>query len=123
MPAEPLHLPIVPHRKAGVECNGSIVAEQGGDLVTLKCIVCGATVGTIHAAILAALDQAIADSFVFHKFSEMDAPEVLTSISEECQRGDCAHCPGHFHRADHGDDTIFCVHSRHEVEREPDSIN
>jgi len=77
-------------------------------------------VGTINSAIFSALEQAIADQIVFHKFSELDAPEVLTSISEECQRGDCDHCPGHF---EIGLDTIFCVHFCHRIEQEPDSIN
>ena len=84
-------------------------------MVTLKCNQCGTVVGTINAAILAALEQAIADRIVIHKFNEADAPEVLTAISEECQSGDCEHCPGHFQRADVGDDTIFCVHDCHKV--------
>ena len=79
--------------------------------------------GNINAAILTALEQAIADSFVFHKFSEMDAPEILTAIAEECQRGECDRCPGHFHREDHGDETIFCVHECHEVQPEPKTAN
>jgi len=111
------------HRKAGVQCNGSVVPEQHGDQITLKCNQCGAEMGTINAAILLAWEQAITDSIIVHKFDEADAPEVLTSISEECQRGDCEHCPGRFHRADHGDDTIFCVHSCHEVEAETGPIN
>ena len=37
-------------------------------------------------AILAALEQATADRIVFYKFDEADAPEVLISISEQCQR-------------------------------------
>ena len=123
MPADVPHFPLVPHRTAGLDCNGSIVPEQDGESVTLKCNQCGAVVGTINAAVLSALEQAIADAFVFHKFSEMDAPEVLTAISEECQRGECDFCPGHFHRADHGDSTIFCVHSCHELQRETGPTN
>jgi hypothetical protein len=49
---------------------------------------CGAVVGTINAAILKALTRAISDGILVHKFDELDAPEVLTSISEECQRGE-----------------------------------
>lgn len=120
---ETLHLPVVPHRKAGVKCSGSIIPESDGEQITLRCNECGTVVGAINAAILAALELAIADRIVVHKFNEDDAPEVLTSISEECQRGDCEHCPGHFPRADVGDDTIFCVHACHKVEREPDLIN
>src|ERR1051326_6917256 len=74
---------------AGVDCPGSIIAEQIDETVALKCDCCRAVVGGMNAKILEALDQAITDRFVFHKFSEMDAPEVLTSISEECQRGEC----------------------------------
>jgi len=60
-------------------------------------------------------EQAIADQFVFHRFSEADAPEVLTSISAECQRGERNHCPGLFRRDDTGEESIFCVHSCHEI--------
>lgn len=123
VPADAPHFPVIPHRKAGANCNGSIVPEQDGENVTLKCNQCGVVVGTINAAILAALEQAIADAFVFHKFTEMDAPEVLTAISEECHRGECDHCPGHFQREDTGEATIFCIHECHEVEREPGPIN
>ena len=64
---------------------------------------------------LKALEQAIADQFVFRKSSEDDAPEVLTSISVACQRGECNHCPGVFRRDDVGEESVFCVHSCHEV--------
>jgi hypothetical protein len=121
--AEPSHLPAVPHRKAGVQCDGSVVAKQDGDQITLKCNVCRTTMGTIHAAIMAALEQAIADAFVFRKFSDMDVPEVLTSISEDCRRGECERSTGHFHLVEHGDETILCVHSCHQVETELGPIN
>ena len=115
VPTEQLHFPAVPHRKTGVKCNGSIVAEQKGEQVTLKCNECAAVVGTVNTEILKALRQAIADQFVIHKFNEADAPEVLTSISVECRRGECDHCPGMFRRDDTGEESIFCVHSCHEI--------
>jgi hypothetical protein len=65
VPAETPRLPVIPHWKAGVKCNGSIIPEQNGDQITLKCNECGSVVGTINAAILSALEQAIADAFVF----------------------------------------------------------
>ena len=114
-----LHLPVIPHSKAGVKCSGSIVADPDGAQVTLRCNECGAVVGTINAKILNAWEQAITDRIVIHKFDEADAPEVLTSISEECQRNECQQCPGTFHREDAGDETIFCVHFCHQVERGP----
>ena len=83
--------------------------------VTLKCNECGAGVGNIDAAILNALMQAISDGIMVHKFDELDAPGVLTSISEECQRGECEQCPGIFKREDAGDQAVFCVHSCHNV--------
>ena len=51
----------------------------------------------------------------FHRFDEDDAPEVLTSISPECQAEGCDHCPGIFHRAETGDEPIFCIHVCHKV--------
>jgi hypothetical protein len=124
VPTEELHFPVVPHRAAGADCDGSIVHEVEGHNVTLKCNVCGAVVGKVQVEILKALEQAIADSFVISKFDEMGATRVFTSISEECQRGECEKCPGHFHRPDAGDEPVFCIHACHEFgEREPDSIN
>jgi hypothetical protein len=79
-------------------------------------------VGTVHAEILKAWVQAIADFIVVQKFEEADVPEVLTSLSEECQRGECAQCAGVFHRPDTGDQPVFCVHSCHRVERDPRSV-
>jgi hypothetical protein len=110
VPTEHLRFPVVPHWKTGVKCNGSIVAEQTGEQVTLKCNECAAVVGTVHTEILKALEQAIADQFVFHKFSEADAPNF-----RECQRGECSHCPGVFRTDDMGEESIFCVHLCHEI--------
>ena len=115
VPNEPLHFPVVPHRSIGVDCVGCIVPELDGEQVTLKCNECGAGVGNIDAAILNALMQAISDGIMVHKFDELDAPGVLTSISEECQRGECEQCPGIFKREDAGDQAVFCVHSCHNV--------
>jgi hypothetical protein len=123
VPAEALHFPTVTHRSAGVDCGGCIVPEKEGEQVTLKCNECGAVVGTVNAAILEALTQAISDDIVVHKFDELDAPEVLTSISDECQREECGRCPGIFRREETGDQAVFCVHSCHQVERLQKSIN
>ena len=120
---EALRLPLIPHRTVGIQCDGSIVAAlYDEEQVTLQCNACGAVVGTVNAKFLEALEQAIADSIVIHKFEETDPPDALTSISEECQRGDCESCPGMFHRADTGDETVFCVHSCHRVEPDPGSV-
>ena len=115
MPAESIHVPIIPHWKAGVKCNGSIVAELDEEQVTLKCNRCDDIVGTINAEILKAWEQAITDRIVIQKVDETAAPELLTSISEECQRGECDRCPGTFHREDMGDETAFCVHPCHKI--------
>jgi len=124
VPTDLPHFPLVPHRSAGVDCNGSIVPEQNGDLVTLRCNLGGAVVGSINAEILKAMEQAISDQIVIHRLDEMDAPRVLTSISEECKCGECDRCPGHFHRPDAGDEPVFCVHECHKVgERGVSSIN
>jgi hypothetical protein len=80
VPAEPLHFSVVPHRTAGANCVRCIVPEPNGEEITLKCNECGAVVGTINAAILKALTRAISDGIMVHKFDELDAPEVLTSI-------------------------------------------
>jgi hypothetical protein len=109
------HFLPVPHRAAGVDCNGSIVPEQDGENVMLKCNACAAVVGTVNAKILESMQQAISDSIMVQKFDDMDAPEVLTSISDECQRDECDRCPGVFHRADMGDKPVFCVHECHKV--------
>jgi hypothetical protein len=61
VPHEPLRFPAVPHRAAGVDCAGTIVSEADGENVTLKCDTCGVVVGSMHANILAAMEQAIAD--------------------------------------------------------------
>jgi len=37
VPNELPRLPFIPHSKAGIECNGSIVSEEDGDNITLKC--------------------------------------------------------------------------------------
>jgi hypothetical protein len=93
------------------------VPEPDGEQVTVKCNECGAVVGTINASILKALTQAVSDGITLHKFDELDAPEVLTSISEECQRGGCERCPGIFQREDTGDQAVFCVHACQRSER------
>ena len=87
-------VPLVPHRKVGVSCIGSIIPEPEGEQIRLKCNVCGAVVGTVNAAILESWEQAIADQVVIHKFNEADEREALTGISEFCQRGECDQCPG-----------------------------
>jgi len=99
------------------------VSDLDGENLTLTCNVCGAVVGSIQVGILQAMEQAIADSFAIRKFDEMDATEVLTSISEECQRGLCEKCSGHFHLPEHGDEPILCVHDCHELKKEPESVN
>ena len=48
-----------------------------------------------------------------HRFPEGEEPEVLTSVSEECQSGRCEECPGVFHREEYGDQRIFCIHLCH----------
>ncbi len=123
MPAEELHFPTVTHRSAGVACVGCIVHEKDGEQATLKCNECRAVVGTVNASILEALTQAIADDIVIHKFDELDPPEVLTSISNECQREECERCPGIFQREETGVQAVFCVHSCHELERLQKSID
>jgi hypothetical protein len=54
-----------------------------------------------QAETLQAWEQAITDRILIHKFDETDAPEVLTSISEECSVA-CT-----FQRKDAADKTIF----------------
>jgi len=111
---------LIPHSKTSVQCKGSIVAEQNGRQITLKCNECGLVVGTVDAEILKAWEQAIADRIVVHKFDELDVPEVLTTISEECQRGECRTCHGTFSIAD---EMVFCVHECHNVKRTPKSVS
>lgn len=41
-------------------------------------------------------------------------PKVLTSVSEECSRGECDKCPGIFNRDDYPGQSIFCVHDCHQ---------
>ena len=67
------------------------------------------------SGILVALEQAIADQFVIRQFNALDAPEVLTSISQKCLRGDCATCPGQFKHPDAGDEPVLCVHECHKL--------
>lgn len=56
------------------------------------------------------------DEVVIHRFDEKDEEAfVLTSISDECQREECDRCPGMFHRADTGDQPVFCVHACHKI--------
>jgi len=84
--------------------------------------VCQAVVGSVNTEFLKAWQQAIADSIVMHKFDEADVPQALTSISDECQRGECEKCPGVFQRTDTGDQPVFCVHSCHRVKPQPGSV-
>ena len=119
-------VPIVPHRKTGVSCDGSIIPERDGEHVTLKCNTCGVVVGRVAAAILEAWEQAITDQIVIHKFSQAaqadgpdqaDEREALAGISEFCQRGDCGQCPGH---GDHEGRKIFCIHACDQVMNDED---
>ena len=42
---------------------------------------------------------------------------MFTSVSEECQAGECTRCPGVFYTDQMGDKPVFCVHWCH---REPE---
>jgi hypothetical protein len=42
VPDRPLSLPLIPHSKTGVTSDGSIVAIQDQQQVTLQCNMCGA---------------------------------------------------------------------------------
>jgi len=53
-----------------------------------------------------------------YRFPEGEEPEVLTSISIECQYDQCERCPGIFHVAEHGGEPVFCVHECHLVPSE-----
>jgi hypothetical protein len=53
----------------------------------------------------------------WHTFPEGEEPEVFTSVSQECQAGECARCPGVFFTDQAGDKPVFCVHWCH---REPE---
>ena len=74
MPAEPPHLPVIPHRKAGVNCNGTIVLEQKDDQITLQCNECSSVVGSVNVRILVAL----AASFLFRPTQSCFKEEFLT---------------------------------------------
>jgi hypothetical protein len=41
------------------------------------------------------------------RFKPGEEPQALTSISEECEAGDCAKCAGIFKRDDYPDESIF----------------
>ena len=112
--------PIIPHMSAGVDCCGCIVPEADRDRVTLKCNECGASVGYIDRGILEDMVMLVnaAAPVKRHVFTADDAPEVLTSISEECQHEACDRCPGAFHREDAGDQPVFCVHVCHKIKSE-----
>src|SRR5215469_14691266 len=43
---------------------------------------------------------------------------VLTSISNECSRGDCADCKQVYWLLDHGDRPVFCAHDCHQERKE-----
>jgi len=42
---------------------------------------------------------------------------VLTSISDECSRGDCADCKQVYWLPEHGDRPVFCAHDCHQKEK------
>ena len=112
--------PIIPHRIAGAKCPGSIVPEEreanGEKSIMLRCNLCGQAMGTINAAVAPALVLKLLDKIVMHRFDEQDEEaSVLTSISDECQREEYDRCPGMFHRADAGDQPVFCVHVCHKL--------
>jgi hypothetical protein len=53
-----------------------------------------------------------------HTFAPGEQPEVLTSISDECQSGRCEACAGIFHRDDYPGKSIFCVHECHKKQNQ-----
>jgi hypothetical protein len=55
------------------------------------------------------------DGLKLHRFDENDAPEVLTTVSPECDGGNCAGCQGILTVPEYGDEPIFCVHWCHRV--------
>lgn len=46
-------------------------------------------------------------------FPPGEEPRVLTSISDECQVGECENCPCIFERDEYPGQSIFCVHDCH----------
>src|SRR5260370_9833196 len=113
-------VPIIPHMSAGADWCGWVVPDADGDRVTLKCNECGASVGYIDSGILEDIVMLVnaAVPVQCHVFTADDAPEVLTSISEECQYEECDRCPGVYHREDAGDQPVFCVHVCHKIKSE-----
>jgi hypothetical protein len=47
------------------------------------------------------------------QFDPDDAPSLLTTILELCQKGDCLNCPGH---GEHEGQPVFCVHFCHRAD-------
>jgi hypothetical protein len=47
------------------------------------------------------------------EFAPGEEPRVLTSVSEQCQDGECEKCPGIFRLPEYGDRQIFCIHDCH----------
>ena len=91
--------------------------EADGDRVRLKCNECGTSVGDMNRGILEDMVMLVNASgpVVRHVFAAGDGPQVLTSISEECQREECDCCPGVFQCEDAGDQAVFCVHVCHKI--------
>jgi hypothetical protein len=54
-------------------------------------------------------------SMQYTRFRDGEEPQVLTSISDECQTGECGKCRGIFKRDDYPDESIFCVHECHKA--------
>jgi hypothetical protein len=51
----------------------------------------------------------------YTRFKEGEEPQVLTTVSEECDVGACEKCPGILHDEDYPGHSIFCTHECHRV--------
>ena len=77
------------------ECGGIITGERG----SRRCAECGRGIP----------DREIASAY--HEFSEANQAQLLTAVSNECNAGDCARCPGMLEEP--GAAPVFCVHPCH----------
>jgi hypothetical protein len=57
-------------------------------------------------------------SMEWQEFPEGDEPEILTGVSEPCDAGNHAECPGHAPSDEHGGQTVFCICPCHQVPAE-----
>jgi hypothetical protein len=81
-------MPMVPHKIAGVDCPGRVVAIVDGNHVELRCDRCGGVVGVVQVGVmegLLGLDCGGAECPHCHKLNTLPEADAVTEfVCEYC---------------------------------------